>query len=111
MSLSVTVHGIATSAGVNQNGRWATADITTIDGTDIIVYTFPATIDYAFTSISICNRAATPTLPVSMAIAQSNTPLDSEFIEWQTVIIPKGVLERTQLLVQPDDRIIVRVGP
>ena len=111
MSLSVTVHGIATSEGVNQNGRWATADITTIDGSDIIVYTFPATIDYAFTSISICNRAGTPTLPVSMAIAQSNTPLDSEFIEWQTVIIPKGVLERTQLLVQPGDRIIVRVGP
>ncbi len=111
MSISVTVHGIQTAQTPTNNGRWATADIITTDGTDTIVYAVPITIDYAIASISICNRSTTPTLPVSVAVAQADTPLDREFIEWQSIIIPKGVLEITQLMLEPDTRIIVRVGP
>jgi|SaaInl25SG_5_DNA_1037380.scaffolds.fasta_scaffold23536_2 hypothetical protein len=110
MSISVTVHGIQTAQGPTNHGRWATTDITTTDGSDTLVYTVPLTIDYAIASISVCNRAATPTEPVSIAIAQADTPLDREFIEWQSIIIPKGVLEITQLMIEPDTRIIIRVG-
>jgi hypothetical protein len=110
MSLSVTVHGIQTTSAPAAHGRWATADITSTDGTDTVVYTVPQLIDYAITSISICNRADTPSAPVSVAIAQGDTPLDREFVEWQSIIIPKGVLEITQLMLEPETRIIVRVG-
>lgn len=108
MSLSVTVHGIETSSGPTNNGRWATTDITTTDGSDTVVYTIPLTIDYAIAAISICNRADQPTGAISVAIAEADIPLDREFIEWQTIIIPKGVLEITQLMLEPDTRIIVR---
>ena len=110
MALSVTLHGIATVAGPNQNGRWATADITTTDGSDNIVYTVPATVEYLIGAISVLNRTEQAATDVNIAIATADIPLDSEFIEWRTSMVPRGVLERTQLLLEPGDRVIVRVG-
>lgn len=110
MSLSVTIHGIQTVAGVHVNGRWATADITTTAGEDNIVYTVPFNIDYAMASISICNRAETAAIGIAIAIADEDTPTASEFIEWSTTLVPRGVLERTQLVLSPSQRIIIRVG-
>lgn len=110
MPLSVTVHGIATVAGPNQNGRWATADVTTTDGTDNIIYTVPNTVEYVIAAISILNRSDEAATNVNVAIAAADVPLDVEFIEWKTSMVPRGVLERTQLLLEPGQRIIVRVG-
>jgi hypothetical protein len=110
MALSVTVHGFAVVAGPQDHGRWATADITTTDGSDILVYTVPLGIDYAIASVLVCNRADTAATPVSIAIAAADIPLDSEWAEWNTTIVPRGTLERTQLLLTPGDRIIIRVG-
>lgn len=111
MSLSVTVHGIPIG-DAQTPGRLATADITTTDGSDVIVYTVPTfgTLDYLIWSISICNRANTAATEVSIAVAQADVPEASEFIEWNATIVPKGVLERTQNVANPGDRIIVRVG-
>jgi hypothetical protein len=111
MALSVTVHGIATVAGPNQNGRWATADIIFSDGSDNIIYEIPGTVEYVIAAISVLNRSDKAVSGVNIAIAKADTPLDSEFIEWKTTIVPRGVLERTQLLLEPGDRIIVRVDP
>lgn len=110
MALSVTVQGFAVVAGPQNHGRWATANITTTDGTDTIVYTVPIDIDYAIASVLICNRAVTAATDISVAIAQADTPLDSEWAEWNATIVPRGTLERTQLFLSPGDRIIVRVG-
>lgn len=110
MPLSVTLHGIATVAGPNQNGRWATADILLDDGTDNIVYTVPGTVEYLIGAISVLNRSDEAAVDVNIAIAKNDVPLDSEFIEWKTSMVPRGVLERTQLLMEPGDRIIVRYG-
>lgn len=111
MSLSVTLHGIPIG-DAQTPGRLATADITTTDGSDVIVYTVPTfeSLNYLIWSISICNRASTAATDVSIAVAEADVPLDSEFIEWNATIVPKGVLERTQNVANPGDRIIVRVG-
>jgi len=110
MPLSITVHGIATVAGPNQNGRWANTEVTTTDGSDNIIYTIPGTVEYVIAAISVLNRSDDAATDVNIAIAKADVPLDSEFIEWNTSIVPRGVLERTQLLLEPGDRIIVRVG-
>lgn len=110
MALSVTVHGIAVKTGPQTAGRWATADITTTDGTDNIVYTVPVDVDYAIASTLLLNRETEAATNVNIAVAQADVPLSSEFIEWNATIIPRGVLERTQMILNPGDRIIVRVG-
>jgi len=114
MALSVTVHGIPVKAGIVMAGRLATADITTTDGTEYVVYTVPTVTDfdwdYLVFSISVCNRAATTATNVGVAISTLDTPTASEYIENSASIVPNGVLERTQLVASPGDRIVVRVG-
>lgn len=111
MSLSVTVHGIPVG-NAQTPGRLATADITTTDGSDVVVYTVPTfeSLDYLIWSISVCNRANTAATNVSIAVSPNDVPQDSEFIEWNSTIVPRGVLERTQNVANKGDRIIVRVG-
>ena len=58
----------------------------------------------------ILNREVEAATNVSLAIAQADIPLDSEWTEWNATLVPRGVLERTQLILNPGDRIIVRVG-
>lgn len=114
MSLSVVVHGIPVKSGANLCGRLAAADITTTDGTEHIVYNVPTSSDvewdYLIFSISICNRATATATGVAVAIATADTALDEEWIETSASIVPSGVLERTQLIANPGDRIVVRVG-
>lgn len=110
MPLSVTLHGIATVAGPNQNGRWATEEILLDDGADNIIYTVPGTVEYLIGAINVLNRSDESAVGVNIAIAKNDVPLDSEFIEWKTSMVPRGVLERTQLIIEPGDRVIVRWG-
>lgn len=114
MALSVTVHGIPVKSGLVLAGRLATADITTNDGSDNVIYTVPVASDtdwdYLIFSISVCNRAATSATNLSIAVADADTPLNSEFVEWNTTIVPRGVLERTQIIANPGQRIILRWG-
>lgn len=110
MALSVSVYGIPVVAGTQTAGRWATADITTTDGTEYIVYTVPSTVDYVIFSISICNRASVSANGVAIAISPNDVPTDQEYVEWNASLVPNGVLERTQMVANAEDRIIVRVG-
>jgi|TARA_R110000851_G_scaffold118929_3_gene246510 hypothetical protein len=111
MAASVTVHGFLTRIGTQTNGRFGTADISTTDGTDYILYTVPGgDVDYAMLAVSVCNRASESLTNVNIAVASANVPELAEFVEWNTTIVPNGVLERTQIIAAPGDRIIVRVG-
>jgi len=67
-------------------------------------------IEYAILSVAICNRSDTAVNNVNIAVASGDVPSNSEFIEWYTTIVPRGVLERTQIIAAVGDRIIVRVG-
>lgn len=112
MAASVTVHGFTVRAsGTQFNGRFATADITTTDGSDTLVYTVPGgDVEYAILAVSVCNRADTSLEQVSIAVSTTATPTLPEFVEWNTTLVPHGVLERTQIIAAAGDNIVVRVG-
>jgi|TARA_R110000823_G_scaffold274786_4_gene393624 hypothetical protein len=111
MSISVTVHGFHVRTGEQSNGRFATANISTTDGTDHVLYTVPGgDISYAILSVSVCNRAEEAVNNVNIAVSTNAAPLDSEFIEYNTTIVPRGVLERTQIIAAVGDNIVLRVG-
>lgn len=112
MALSVTVHGFTVKTGTQTTGRLGTANITAQDGLDTVLYTVPNSPDfsYAILAVSVCNRQATSVSNVNIALCDSVLPKPVDFIEWNTTIVPYGVLERTQIMVQPGQRIVLRWG-
>ena len=112
MALSVTVHGFTVKTGAQTTGRQATAELTAATGLDTVVYTLPQSpgLDYAILAISVCNKDVEAANAVSLAISDSVVPKSYDWIEWNTVLVPHGVLERTQLTVSPGQSIVVRWG-
>lgn len=76
--------------------------------TDTVIYTVPDNCTYAELTINILNPDVTDST-VQVALATTNTPAANEYIE-KGVILPAngGILERTQLLASPGERIVVR---
>jgi len=73
--------------------------------TNTTVYTCPAD-TYAVIAVNICNRGAN-TSNIRIAIADSDTPGSSEYIEYDTEVFSKNVLERTGLVLAASQRIVV----
>jgi hypothetical protein len=73
--------------------------------TNTTVYTVP-TGYYTVCNISLTNRNATAIL-VRVAMASTGTPNTSEWIEYDTILIPNGVFERTGLVLQAGLNIVV----
>ena len=61
---------------------------------------------YAVANISLANRNAT-SVNIRVAMATTATPTDQEWIEYETVLIPNGVFERTGLVMQGGLNIVV----
>lgn len=72
----------------------------------VTVYTVP-TDTFAVAAISIVNRGAS-TASVRIALSASDTPSDAEWIEYDTPVSAKGVLERTGLVLDAGKKIVVR---
>lgn len=72
--------------------------------TNTTVYTVP-TGYYSVFNVSITNRNTTA-VTVRLALATSGTPNDQDWIEFDTVIAPKGVFERTGLVAQAGINIV-----
>jgi hypothetical protein len=85
-------------------GRLGTADLAA--GTNTTVYTCPTT-TFAVVTVSICNRSSSPAL-VRLAVASTDTPGNSEFLEFDTSLSAKGVLERTGIVLDAEKLIVVR---
>lgn len=85
-------------------GRLGVQDLTA--DTDTTVYTVPVG-SYAVANVSITNRNAT-SISMRLAMATTGTPTNAEWIEWNTIIIPNGVFERTGLVLQGGLNIVVR---
>lgn len=85
-------------------GRLGVADLSAT--TNTTVYTCPAD-TFTVATVSVCNRNASP-VTVRMAVAAAATPINSEFIEFDTVIAAQGVLERTGLVLDAGRLIVVR---
>jgi hypothetical protein len=58
-------------------------------------------------TVSICNRGASAA-NIRVAVATSATPGNAEFIEFDTSISAKGVLERTGIVMDAGKLLVVR---
>ena len=87
-------------------GRLGVQDLTA--NTDTTVYTVPVG-TYAVANVSITNRNA-QAISMKLAMATTSTPTDEEWIEWNTIIIPNGVFERTGLVMQGGLNIVVNAN-
>jgi hypothetical protein len=73
--------------------------------TNTTVYTVPVGF-YSVCNVSITNRNASA-ISIRLAMATTASPSDAEWIEWETIIIPNGVFERTGLVLNGGLNIVV----
>lgn len=88
-------------------GRLGAANLSA--ATNTTVYDCPDA-TFAVVTLSICNRSAsTVTIQVAICLAATAaTPDTSEYIEFDTTLSAKGVLERTGIVMAADQRLVVR---
>lgn len=76
--------------------------------TNTTVYTVPSG-KLTTLTVSVCNRAATATT-IRIAVATTSTPANAEWIEYDTTIPANGVLERTGIVANAAENIVVYAG-
>jgi len=86
-------------------GRLGIANLSA-GGSGTSVYTVPPGY-FAVVSVNICNRSNVA-IAVRIAAASLDTPADSEYLEYDTEIGGRGVLERTGIIVGAGQKIVVR---
>jgi hypothetical protein len=87
-------------------GRLGVVDISSA-ATDTLLYTAPAGY-FAVATVSIANRSNSA-VAVRLGISSSTSTIgNNEFIEFETEILAKGILERTGLVIQAGYSILVR---
>ena len=85
-------------------GRLGTADLSA--ATDTTVYTVPDT-TFSVVTVSICNRGGTSAL-VRIAVCDTATPDNDEYIEYDAAVLANGVLERTGIVMDTGKLLVVR---
>ena len=88
------------------NGRLGTADLAA--NTNTTVYTVPAA-NFAVVTLSMCNRSTTQR-SIRVAIAAADTPTPGEYIEYDTSLVGNGTLERTGIVVNAGQKIVVHAN-
>jgi len=74
--------------------------------TDTIIYTCPDN-TFAIVTLNVCNRS-TATAGINVAISETGTIGVADYIEFNTQIVPNGVLERTGIVVHDGYSVMVR---
>jgi hypothetical protein len=85
-------------------GRLGAADLTA--GANTVLYTVPGT-TFSVVTVSVCNRGST-SVNVRLALSTTGTPSNAEYLEYDIEILPRGVLERTGIVMDQEKRIVVR---
>ena len=85
-------------------GRLGTADLSA--ATDTTVYTVPAS-TYAVATITVVNRG-TSAANIDIALADTATPGNDEYIEYNTELLAKNVIERTGIVLDAGKLIVVK---
>jgi hypothetical protein len=85
-------------------GRLGVADLSA--ATNTTLYTVPAS-TFSVVTVSVLNRGATAAT-IRLAVASSATPADSEYIEYDTSLSAKGVLERTGIVIDAGKLLVIR---
>ena len=74
--------------------------------TDTTLYTVPSS-TFAVVTVSICNRTNNA-VAVRVGISTAASPSNAEWIEYDTHISARGVLERTGIVIEAGKRVVVR---
>ena len=74
--------------------------------TNTTVYTVPSATIASF-NINICNRSSSTSAIVRIAISANGTPGNSEYIEYDVLVLPNSVLERTGLVANATKNVVV----
>jgi hypothetical protein len=85
-------------------GRLGVANLSA--ATDTTLYTVPAS-TFSVVTVSIVNRSASA-VTIRIALSASATPADSEYLEFDTSLSAKGVLERTGIVMDTGKLLVVR---
>ncbi len=85
-------------------GRLGTADLAAVTLTT--VYTVPAT-TFSVVTVSVINRSASAAL-IRIALASGASPTDAEWLDYDVSLSPKGVLERTGIVMDTGKLLVVR---
>lgn len=84
-------------------GRLGIADLAAVTNTTL--YTVP-TGYFTVATVSVCNRS-NQIMAIRIAVSSTATPTASEWIEFDCEIYPKGVLERTGLVIGAGQNIVL----
>ena len=87
------------------SGILGQTDITSTN-TDTSIYTVPASKTASLT-LSLVNRGSA-SAAIRVGLCESGTIGNAEFIEYETILPPKGVLERTGIVMQATKQLVVR---
>lgn len=74
--------------------------------TDTVVYTVPEN-TFSVVTLNICNRSA-GTAGVNIAISDTQTIEVADYLEFNTQLVPNGVLERSGIVVHSGYSLMVR---
>jgi hypothetical protein len=87
-------------------GLLGASDLSTTS--NVVLYTCP---DNTFTvlTVNMVNRNSSE-VRLRLAIAEADSPTDSEWVEYDVLIQGNGVLERTGLVLDAEKRIVVRTN-
>lgn len=83
-------------------GRLGAANLSAT--TNTTVYTVPSSTVGSF-SVNLCNRNSS-SVTVRLALAASDTPATTEWLEYDVPIPAQGVLERTGLVLDASKRVV-----
>jgi len=73
--------------------------------TNTTIYTVPVG-NYAVFNVSITNRNSS-SISIRMALSATGTPNVEDWIEYDTIVVPNGVFERTGLVAQAGLNLVV----
>ena len=72
--------------------------------TNTTVYTVPAD-TFAVITVGICNRN-TSSRNVRLAISDTDTPANSDYLEYDVEILGNGILERSGIVLQAGSKVV-----
>ena len=88
-------------------GRLGIANLSA-GGNGTSVYTVPSGY-FAVVSVNVCNRS-NQAVAIRIAAASLDIQADGEYLEYDTELLGRGVLERTGIIIGAGQKIVVRTS-
>jgi hypothetical protein len=73
--------------------------------TNTTVYTVPSD-TFSIVTISVCNRSSS-NRDVRVALAAADTPVNAEYVEYDTELVGNGTLERGGVVIDATKKVVV----